>query len=272
MAVPGGRAAVIRSRDNPRYRGWLKLAVQVRERRRTGLTLLDGIHLLQALAESGGQPEALILRDDDRDSREIAALLIRFPQVPCYRLSHALFDALVPSDHPVGIAALYRTPEPPAAAPGAAALLLEDIQDPGNLGAILRTAAAADVRSIYLSAGCADVWSPKTLRAGMGAHFELHLTERANLLALLSAGQRSLALQPEAVASLYDQDLTGAVAFVLGNEGAGLSQALAAAASLPVSIPMPGSAESLNVAAAAAICLFERVRQRRNMWYADTRP
>jgi len=139
-------------------------------------------------------------------------------------------------------------------------VLLEDIQDPGNLGALLRTAAAAGVEQAYLSTACADAWSPKALRGGQGAHFRLGVQERADLVAVARRFPVHAAVLG-ARESLFDLDLRGTAGFAFGNEGAGLSEALRAC-TRPFSIPMSGQVESLNVAAAAAVCLFERVRQR----------
>jgi TrmH family RNA methyltransferase len=143
-------------------------------------------------------------------------------------------------------------------------VLLEDLQDPGNLGAILRAAAAAGVRHVLLSKNSVHAWSPRVLRAGMGAHFMLQIHEQVDLLAAaaLFDGQ-VLATSRRALQSVFDADLRGKVAFAFGNEGAGLSQPLKSAAHAEISIPMPGRTESLNVASAVAVCLFERVRQLR---------
>jgi TrmH family RNA methyltransferase len=127
---------------------------------------------------------------------------------------------------------------------------------------MLRSAAAAGADTVYLSKGCADAWSPKALRGGMGAQFQLALIEHADLMAVGQAfAGKLIATSLAASDSLYDLDLTGPTAFVFGNEGAGLSEELLALASHRTRIPMPGQVESLNAAAAAAICLFERVRQ-----------
>jgi TrmH family RNA methyltransferase len=140
--------------------------------------------------------------------------------------------------------------------------MLEDIQDPGNIGSILRSAAAAAVTEVYLSSGCVHAWSPRVLRAGMGAHFALRIHEGIDLMTLIERYPGTvIAAAGDAVRSVYSVDLRGNVALLFGNEGAGLSPRLRAAAHLQVSIPMPGTTESLNVAAAAAVCLFERVRQ-----------
>ncbi len=140
--------------------------------------------------------------------------------------------------------------------------MLEDLQDPGNLGSILRSCAAAGVRHVLLSKGSVQAWSPRVLRAGMGAHFMLSIYEQTDLRAAVQDFPGTLiATRPLAPRTVFDTDLTGKLGFLFGNEGAGLSAGLMAAADSLVSIPMPGKSESLNVAAAAAVCLFERVRQ-----------
>ena len=162
----------------------------------------------------------------------------------------------------VGIALLIDIPAPRPAQRDGCAVLLEDIQDPGNVGTILRTAAAAGVDTIYLSPACADCWSPKVLRAAMGAHFGINIVERANLPQVAGDFAGSvIATHLAAAVSLYSLDLTGPVAIVFGNEGQGVSADLLQQVDTRAIIPMSGRTESLNVGAAAAICLFERVRQ-----------
>jgi len=250
----------ISSADNPQYKLLNKIAGASRERRKLGQTLLDGVHLLSALADSGGQPRLLVLRAEADASPEIAQCAARFPDTPCIVLSAVLFDRLSPVEHPTGILALLDIPQP-APQVSECSLLLENIQDPGNLGSILRSAAAAGVNSVYLSQGCAEAWSPKALRAGMGAHFALTIYEQQVLAEVVANYKTVIATSLAAKQSIYATDLTGPVAFLFGNEGAGLSSDLLARATYQVTIPMPGKVESLNVAAAAAICLFERVRQ-----------
>ncbi len=140
--------------------------------------------------------------------------------------------------------------------------MLEDLQDPGNLGSILRTCAASGIRHVLLSRGSVHAWSPRVLRAGMGAHFTLAIYEDVDLLAAARAFPGTkIATAPRAQRTIFDTNITGSLALLLGNEGAGLGPDLLATADSVVSIPMPGKAESINVAAAAAVCLFERVRQ-----------
>lgn len=255
----------ISSRDNPFFKELLKLAGSARQRRKAGQTLLDGVHLVQSYLASGNQPQHLLVTSAALQDREVTVLLQQFPGIPLTQLDDPLFAELSELKTPSGILALIAIPTP-AVSPVQSnfCLLLEDIQDPGNLGSILRSAAAAGCDAIFLSSGCADAWSPKVLRAGMGGHFVLSIHEHADLPAVASAFQGPvLAASLAAKQSLYDCDLRGKLAFAFGNEGAGLSENLLASSSPHITIPMPGGVESLNVAAASAVCLFEAVRQRR---------
>ncbi len=253
---------LIQSRDNPCFKELVKLSATARNRNKAGQTLLDGAHLLAAYLQSGHVPRQVLLNAAALLDDEIIALLSRIDGAMVTQLDDKLFASLSELKTPSGILALIDLPQPTPATAGFA-LLLEDIQDPGNLGSMLRTAAAAGCDAVFLSPGCADAWSPKVLRAAMGGHFCLNIYERQDLLQV--AGDFSgtlLATSLHATTSLFDCDLTGNIAFMMGNEGAGLSDELLALAIQPVTIPMPGKVESLNAAAATAICLFEAVRQR----------
>lgn len=249
------------SRDNPTFKQLKKLAESARERRKSGQALLDGVHLIEAGFAAGVTPQQLVVAEGAEADPEIAALMARMPAHHVLVLSGALFGELSPVDTPTGVLALIEIPRPAPPAHPDFCLMLEDIQDPGNLGAILRSAAAAGVQVAWLSAGCADAWSPRVLRGGMGAHFVLPIVERADLPAIAATFTGQSLAACLGGTSLYRLDLRGPVAFMVGNEGAGLSDGLIATASQRFTIPMPGKIESLNAAAAASICLFERVRQ-----------
>jgi TrmH family RNA methyltransferase len=250
----------ISSTDNPQYKLLKKIAGASRERRKLVQTLLDGVHLLEALANASAELHLLVLRAGAESVPEIAHCVTRFPETQMLVLSDSLFDAISPVDHPTGILGLMPIPQPPLHRFDCC-VLLENIQDPGNLGSILRTAAAAGADAVYLSSGCAEAWSPKALRAGMGAHFKLAIHEQQELTEVVNQFDAVFATSSAATQSIYTYDLTGKVAFLFGNEGAGLSPAMLAIATRPITIPMPGKIDSLNVAAAVAVCLFERVRQ-----------
>jgi TrmH family RNA methyltransferase len=267
-------AQVITSRDNPFFKRLAKLARSTRQRKIDGVTLLDGMHLVETYL-SLGQPESLVVSEAGRENPEIKRLMAEAgggtgstgAKAAIAVLSDALFRDISSVRTPTGITAVIPIPlaEPvcPSDHDEEFWVLLEAIQDPGNFGSILRSAAAAGASGIYLSDGCADPWSPKTLRAAMGAHFLLRIYERSNLaeVARMFKG-KVIATMPNARKTLYQTHLAGPVAFVFGNEGAGLSEALLQACAERIRIPMPGGTESLNVAAAAAICFFERVKQR----------
>ncbi|MFH0934963.1 MAG: RNA methyltransferase [Pseudomonadota bacterium] len=255
----------ISSRDNPFYKSLLRLSSSVRERREAGQTLLDGAHLLRAYLDGGSKPKHLLINEQALQDDEIVALLDACVDVPQTRFDDALFAQLSELKTPNGLLSLIDIPaagvEP---AHAQFALLLEDIQDPGNLGSILRSAAAAGCDAVFLSPVCTDAWSPKVLRAGMGGHFALSVNEGIDLVRVAREFTgKILAASLQGDAGLYDCNLRGKLAFAIGNEGAGLSQGLLEAVQQRFVIPMPGRVESLNAAAAAAICLFEAVRQRR---------
>ena len=148
--------------------------------------------------------------------------------------------------------------------------MLEQIQDPGNLGSILRSAAAAGIRDVFLSKKSIFAWSPRVLRAGMGAHFSLSIHEEVDLFDLLSRREGlALATVTDAATSIYETRLGGPIAWIFGNEGAGVSAQLMQAADARVYIPMSAATESINVAAAAAVCLFEQSRQRLAIYSAN---
>jgi TrmH family RNA methyltransferase len=247
------------SRDNPTFRHLHGLARSARERRRQRQTLLDGEHLLEAALQAGLMPRLLAFAASYPQTT-MAAWLTRLGPVPSVCLADGLFAALSPVDTPTGVLAVLDIPARGTVEDGFL-LLLEDIQDPGNLGALLRVAAAAGAHRVCLSKGCAEAWSPKCLRGGQGAQFLLAVEEGVDLPAVAAGfGGPVYAGLLGARRSLFELDLRGRVGFAFGNEGAGLSQALQAACQ-PFAIPMPGRVESLNVATAAAVCLFERVRQ-----------
>ncbi len=254
----------ITSRDNPSFKEWNKLAGSTKQRRKVGETLLDGAHLVQAYLATGKNPLRLLVNEAAAQDKEISGLIAKMPQVPLTCLDDALFVELTELKTPSGLLALIALPQAQIAPSHSGfCVLLEDIQDPGNLGSILRSAAAAGCDAAFVSAGCADVWSPKVLRAAMGGHFALSIHEHADLFNVAAVFEGTIfATTLHAATSLYQCNLTGKIAFAFGNEGGGLSPELSNLCRLPIIIPMPGKVESLNVSAAAAVCLFEAARQR----------
>jgi TrmH family RNA methyltransferase len=253
----------ISSRDNPIFKRLKKLAESARARREAQMTLLDGEHLLAAYLDAGGQPHTLV-RAASFDAGKLAHLAVRCTRSKAIVLPDALFAELTPVATPTGVIAEVAWLSPPPLDAIPLVIVLEDIQDPGNLGAMLRTGAAAGATLAVLSKGCHDPWSPKALRGGQGAQFVLPVQQGADLVAWLNEfSGRSVALTLAENSDFYALDLSGPLAFIAGNEGAGLSAAVCGAAKVSAHIPMTGRVESLNASAALAVAVFEAVRQRR---------
>lgn len=255
----------ISSRDNPLYKDLKHLATSSQARRRAQRTLLDGVHLCSAYLSQCGLPPLCVVGEGAQHNPEVAALLQRCAGTQCVLLPDALFHALSQVEHGVDLLFVIDTPQPrPVGKLDRGAVLLDNLQDPGNVGSILRSAAAAGIAAVYCSPGTAFIWSPKVLRAGMGAHFGLEIHEQSDLAALIdAAGVPILATSSHADATLYQADLRQPVAWLFGHEGQGVSPDLLAVATQRLAIPHLGEMESLNVAASAAICLFEQVRQKK---------
>jgi TrmH family RNA methyltransferase len=255
----------ITSRDNPFYKELKQLATSSQARRKAGHSLLDGVHLCQGYLDLRGLPLHCVVSESALANPEVAAIIQRCEGAHAHvtALPDALYGAISQVEHGVGLMFLVETPRPPQ--PEAlveSAVLLDSVQDPGNVGSILRSAAAAGIRQVYCGEGTAFCWSPKVLRAAMGAHFVLEIFENVDLAALVRASTIAvLATSGYAEQRLYDVDLRQPVAWLLGHEGQGVAADLLALATHQVVIPHVGQVESLNVAACAAVCFFEQLRQ-----------
>lgn len=256
----------ITSRDNAFYKDLVKLASSSQARRKAGRTLLDGVHLCQSWLDLRGAPAHCVVSDEALHNPEVAEIVGRVEGLHAHvtALPDALFKTVSQVEHGVNLLFLVETPEPAApAAMTVSAVLLDGVQDPGNVGSILRSAGAAGITQAFCSPGTAFCWSPKVLRAAMGAHFVLEIFENVDLPALVKSSNIAvLAMSGYAEQRLYDVDLRQPVAWLLGHEGQGVSDELMGLASHQVVIPHAGQVESLNVAAAAAVCFFEQLRQR----------
>lgn len=252
---------LIQSRDNAFFKSLKRLAESGRERRKTGQTLLDGVHLVEAYEAVFGFVETLVVTESALNGGEIAAFVENRETVV---LADSLMRDLALVDTPSGLLAVVKMPIATVTVNRENdAILLDNVQDPGNVGTLLRTAAAAGIKQALLSPGCATAWSPKVLRAGQGAHFALAIHEDIDLAGFMAEYQGTTAVTTlDNATSLYEARWDGPLAWVFGAEGQGVRPELLAAARLRIRIPMPGAVESLNVAAAAAICLFEALRRK----------
>jgi TrmH family RNA methyltransferase len=253
---------VIASRDNPRVKRWRALSLDARERRKQQRAIIEGENLILAFLQTGGRVEQLMLSKTGSRNDRLMALAGNAGKSQTV-LADPLFRSIAGSETPAGIAAEIALPVSRPDLPRAAAcVLLEGVQDAGNVGAILRSAAAFGLKDAVLGKGCADLWSPKVLRAAAGAHFIMRFTEGSDLAAAIDAfGGRVACTAPLGGVPLEDADLSGRIGWLFGAEGRGVSAGLAARAALRVTITLPGGVESLNVAAAAAICFREFSRR-----------
>jgi TrmH family RNA methyltransferase len=251
-------AVHISSRDNALVKELKRLAGDNAAYRRLGRVWLEGDHLCRAALARGVKPALAVFSES------------LWPKAPDeWRhaaprnvvLADALFADISALESPAAMGFMLDLPVAPELRSDVPTVVLDRVQDAGNVGSILRSAAAFGFRQIVALKGSAAVWSPKVLRAGMGAHFGLRLIESADE-ALLD----QLAVPLVVTSSHQGQDIHRSrvpmpCAWVMGHEGQGVSPALAARAALAVRIPQPGGEESLNVAAAAAICLYASIAQ-----------
>jgi RNA methyltransferase, TrmH family len=257
---------VISSRDNPVYKELKLFASSSQARRKAGRTLLDGVHLCEAFLQHVGAPSMCVVNGTSHHRHaEVSAIVGRCQAAGahCIVMPDALYAALSQVEHGIGLLFVIEMPLLPVPEMlTEPAVLLDNLQDPGNMGSILRSAAAAGLKQIFCSKGTVSAWSPKVLRAGMGGHFLLEIFENLDLVQLINRSSVPLiATSSHARTRVYDLDLRQPVAWLFGHEGQGVSPELMDRASSQVSIPHRGAVESLNVAASAAICFFEQLRQ-----------
>ena len=224
-----------------------------RLRRTERRLIIEGPHLLAAALGAGLHPMAVLGTEAALAKAEIRQLVAQSGFAPVV-LSDSAFNAIADAETPVGIAAELAIPE---LRRKGSAVFLEGVQDAGNVGAIVRSAAAFGAGEVVLDRQCADPWSPKVLRAGMGGHFAIGIRQVEDLSASLqNFSGRLICAVARGGGPLRHADLSGRLGWAFGGEGAGLSAAVLERAAERVTIPM-ASGESLNVAAAAAVCLYE---------------
>lgn len=247
----------ITSRENPLYKQLKKLAIDASQARRSGLCWLEGDHLCSAALARGVRPQRLVVASSAWSEPQVQAWVPSCEQVIC--LADPLFAALSDLPSPAGVAMVVNLPQTPSVQPQAATVVLDRLQDAGNVGTVLRLASAFGFEQVLALKGTAALWSPKVLRAGMGAHWALNLVEALELPDLAALAVPLWATDVHDGEWLHQLQAQGAMAWpcawVLGHEGQGVQSALMALAQRRVRIAQPGGEESLNVAAAAAICL-----------------
>jgi TrmH family RNA methyltransferase len=252
------------SDSNPLIRRWLRLASTPRATRQLQQTLAEGLHLAQAIGQSHWPVIAALLRRGAGGPALEAALDALPAQTERFLVAAPLYDRIAPVEHGVGLTLVIAVDAAPVPVAQRQDLVyLDAIQDPTNVGAVLRSAAAAGVGHVLCGPGTAAVWSPRCVRAAMGAHFRLKISEAvgAELLAAALDGTWIAAVAHEAPSLWTCPIPQRPIGWAFGSEGAGVSKAVLAQCALRVQIPLARDIESLNVAAAAAVCLFERRRR-----------
>jgi TrmH family RNA methyltransferase len=242
---------VITSKENPKVKHWAKLASDARYRRSEGRALLEGPHLVAAWRQTRMKAAAIIVTEQALEKKELSDLAGMTPVL----VSEGVFGSIVEADNPPGIAAEIEIPKANAKA-GSDAVFLEGVQDPSNIGAIIRSAAAFGIGEVVLDQACADPWSPRALRAGMGGHFALAVRQVVRLDVAGFDGTL-LCTVVRGGSPLGETKLRGRLGWIFGGEGRGVSPELEKLVRAKVTIPIAPGAESLNVAAAAAICLYQ---------------
>jgi TrmH family RNA methyltransferase len=242
----------VTSRDNPLLKELRKLAQDNTAYRKAGRFWVEGDHLCSAALQRGLQPAVAVYSETfwAQAHGPIAAITGKKVIV-----SDALFKDISALESPASVGFVLDLPQDAAIQPQSASVILDRVQDAGNVGSILRSAGAFGFRQVLALKGTAALWSPKVLRAGMGAHFGLHLVEGLRLEDVQALTVPLVVTSSHLGALIQDLKLPSPCAWVMGHEGQGVGPELMARASFFARIGQPGGEESLNVAAAAAICL-----------------
>jgi len=252
---------IIGSTQNKRIRYLKSLQTKPRFRRSERKLILEGDRLIADALSSKGKPELALYAPGRANYDLIAELQDR--NCALQPVSEAVLQHVSDTQQAPGILVAFQLPRPPLPHPAERVLILDAVREPGNLGAILRTAGAAGVDLAILAPNCVDPYNAKALRAGMGAHFRLPIVESS--WKEVAAYCHDLCLYVAAPSSSLHYtavDWRDRWALIVGSEAHGISKSALKLARSRVSIPMLGAAESLNVASAAAVILFEAQRQR----------
>jgi TrmH family RNA methyltransferase len=257
---------MIESQSNPHVKHIRSLAADRKDRRRERLFVLEGVRLVADMLEHGAELTLVLYTPEQLDQtsagQELRVRLEHLPQA--YPATSQVLGAASGTVHPQGVVALASWPQVEPGRPGII-LVLDAIQDPGNMGTLLRSAEAVGVAEVLCTAGTVDVYSPKVVRAAMGAHMRLAIVQDLawdETAERLSFVDHVYAAEAEASMPYYAADWRQPSALLIGNEAHGLSEDARVLAHIPISIPMRGQSESLNAAVAGSVILFEALRQR----------
>ncbi len=258
---------MITSTRNPKVQRVRILLEQRKEREETQSFVIEGVRLIEEALVSGWMPSLVFFCEglSERGQRLIDELISR--HVVVEQISPSVMRRITGTETSQGILAVLPQQELPLPTVLDFVVIADRLRDPGNLGTLLRTAAAAGVQTVVLTPSTADPFSPKVLRAGMGAHFRLPILQRTwqeidNLTRVIYPKMKVLVAEPAEGTPCWRLDLRQPLALVIGGEAEGIGVEARQRADELVCIPMPGKSESLNAAVAAGILIFEVVRQR----------
>lgn len=253
---------IISSAQNPSIKHAHALLSNHRTRKKNAQTVLEGVHLIKAYLDKGLAVNQLIVSETTLCHPEVLPIVEQINERSVLVITDKLYKEIRTLGDGVDMMAIIDTPIQTLGTITDDCLILNGVQDAGNAGTLLRSASSVGITTVITTAGSASLWSPKCLRAGMGAQFSLKIIEQVSNDDLLTHIQIPLyATSSHVDKVIYDHDLTGKVAWVLGHEGQGVEPMILSQATA-IALPQPGGQESLNVGVAGSICFYEMLRQR----------
>ncbi|KEO81115.1 TrmH family RNA methyltransferase [Tumebacillus flagellatus] len=260
----------ITSSKNNRVKQWASLK-QKKYRNQTGLYLLEGVRLVEEAIDAGAPIEDVLISGDPQSGRFDRIITGATGMgATLYEVAESVLEHVADTQTPQGVIAVVRKTEGDPTAFVAKKeqplyLVLDGIQDPGNLGTMIRTADAVGATGVFVGGNCVDVYNPKVVRATMGSLFHLPVFTvdlKSFLPQLKDLGVAVVGTSVDTEKTVFNADFSGSVALVIGSEASGVSGEIAGLVDTNVMLPMPGQAESLNAAIAASVMLYEALRQR----------
>ena len=257
---------MITSAQNHKIQEVRRLISKRKERETSGLYIAEGIRLVEEALKHAEDCEYLLWSAPLTPRAEILVSNFKAAGTAAEEIDPRLMESIAGTDSPQGVLAVLRMAPLPLPVNADFVIIADGIQDPGNLGTLFRTAAAAGADAVLLMPGCADSFSPKVIRSGMGTHFRLPIVKMdwdgAEHWLRGITGMQILAADSDGGVSCWQSDLRGPTAIIIGSEGSGPCDRALSLADDRILIPMPGAVESLNAGIAAGILIFEVVRQR----------
>lgn len=254
----------IESKDNNLFKETRKLKER-KNRNKAGRYIIEGFRLVQEAFKAGLDIEYMIVTSEGKEKMNVYLNEYIDDITKIYEMSNSLFNELVSTEKPQGIAAVVSMDEKPLDIDGEFYLLCDKVQDPGNLGTIIRTAHAVKADGVILTKGTVDIYNEKTIRSTMGSLFYVPVhydDDNMSLVKLLKDKNFKIVVTSlDTDKDFFQEDLRGKVLLTVGNEGNGVSDEVYKLSDTKVKIPMPGNAESLNVAIATSVIMYEKMRQ-----------